>query len=122
MLGITNSVKNVEETTILSYTGADLPSSLTLENNFEYRFKPAATEGAISALELLLPTEINDNYISSLVFKSGDVATSLVYPESIVCSGDDVSDNTFVPVENSVYNVLFFYDGFNVNGLVKKMQ
>lgn len=66
---------------------------------------------------LRLPSNVPDDYISSLVFNSGNKATTLSYPQTILFTGDDVIDNVFVPAANTTYNVMFWYDGINVNAV-----
>jgi hypothetical protein len=66
-----------------------------------------------------LPDTITDDYAVWLVFTSGDTATEIDYPDSIKWSGDDVSDGIFEPSESKIYNVGLWYDGTNVNAVVR---
>jgi len=70
-------------------------------------------------LQFTLPTDIPDGYISYLVFKSGATPTALSYPDGIKWSGGSISDGEFVPEENTIYNIAFWYDGFYINGIVR---
>ena len=91
--------------------------SFTLEHNCEYRRPETELFGSTVWLQLMLPINIPDDYISSLVFNSGAAARTISYPERIVFTGDDVVDNVFVPKANTTYNVMFWYDGINVNAV-----
>ena len=88
--------------------------TFTLNNNTEYRNTIDMT-----SITLNLPSTIDNNYCSWLVFPSGSTATSLSYPNTIIWSGDDVSNNAFVPVTDKTYNVCFWYDSINVNAVVR---
>lgn len=92
------------------YTGTAI--SFVLGHNTEYRKNSICTD-----LQLRLPSNVPDDYISSLVFNSGNKATTLSYPQTILFTGDDVIDNVFVPAANTTYNVMFWYDGINVNAV-----
>ena len=89
-------------------------TGITLENNTVYRFVNIVTN-----LGIALNYEGNELFQTELIFKSGTTATSLTYDESIKWSGDDIKDNVFVPIENKTYNILFWYDGFNINAVVR---
>ena len=92
------------------YTEAEI--SFVLGHNTEYRKNSICTD-----LQLRLPSNVPVNYISSLVFNSGNKPTTLSYPQTILFTGDDVIDNVFVPAANTTYNVMFWYDGINVNAV-----
>ncbi len=68
-------------------------------------------------LQWSLPTEIPENYISGFVFVCKSEPRTLSYPDSIIFTGDDVIDDVLVPMANKVYNVVFWYDGINVNAV-----
>lgn len=76
-------------------------SSITLENNSEYRLQ------ATASLNLALPESIPDDYECSLVFESGEAATVLSYPaDSIKFIGNDCDkQGDFVPAQNTSYEV-----------------
>ncbi len=90
--------------------------SFTLEHNCEYRRTEPKLFGS-TWLQLLLPQDIPKDYISSLVFNSGVTPITLSYPHEIIFTGDDVVDNVLVPKANTTYNVIFWYDGINVNAV-----
>ncbi len=91
--------------------------SFTLEHNCEYRRPETELFGSTAWLQMMLPINIPDDYISSLVFNSGADARTISYPHEIIFTGDDVIDNVFVPAANTTYNVMFWYDGINVNAV-----
>lgn len=87
-----------------------------LKHNCEHRRPEPELFGSI-LLQFQLPSAIPDDYISSLVFNSGNEPTTLTYPQTILFTGDDCIDNVFVPKANTTYNVMFWYDGINVNAV-----
>lgn len=89
-------------------------TGINISNNTVHRFT-----NVMSSLSLALPTEIDKLFQSEVVFKSGTTATSLTYDNSVKWSGDDITDNKFVPVANKTYNIIFWYDGFYMNAVVR---
>lgn len=88
-----------------------------LINNTETRI------GEVVALELedVFPPSLAPDYIASLIFTSGEDATSLSYTQSIKWSGDDLNaSNVFVPAANRRYTIVFWFDGGNyLNAIVR---
>lgn len=84
-------------------------SSITLENNSEYRLQ------AIANLNLTLPSMIPDDYECSLIFESGATATVFSYPaDNIKFIGDDCdAEGDFIPAANKGYEVNFKNLGYN---------
>lgn len=99
-----------DNTTITTDTSSTTVS-LTLADNNEYRYTADLT-----SLTLTMPS---GNFIASVVFASGSTPTSMTYDSNIKWSGDDVTSNAFVPVANKTYDVMFYYNGLNVNGIVR---
>lgn len=99
-----------DDTTISTDT-TSTTVSLTLADNHEYRYTQDLT-----SLTLTMP---NGDFIASVVFASGSTPTSMTYDSSIKWSGDDVTSNAFVPVASKTYNIVMWYDGINVNGVVR---
>ena len=95
-------------------TSASTTVTQEIANNNEYRYT-----GNVSSLTITLPSSVSNDFISWVVFNSGSTATSIVYPNTIKWSGDDVSSNTFVPVASKTYNICFWYDGINVNAVAR---
>lgn len=101
--------KKLEADKPVIHTGSEM--AFALVHNIEYR------RNFCTDLQLRLPQSIPNDYISSLVFNSGNKATTLSYPQTILFTGDDCIDNVFVPKANTTYNVMFWYDGINVNAV-----
>ena len=97
------------ETTISTDT-TSTTVSLTLADNHEYRYTQDLT-----SLTLTMPS---GDFISSIVFASGSTPTSMTYDSNIKWSGDDVTNGQFVPSEKT-YNIVMWYDGLNINGVVR---
>lgn len=96
--------------TVISTDTTSTTVSLTLADNHEYRFTQELT-----ALTLTMPS---GDFISSIVFASGSTPTSMTYDSNIKWSGDDVTNGQFVPTEKT-YNIVMWYDGININGVVR---
>lgn len=101
---------NTDITTDTSSTTA----SITLANNSEYRYTQE-----LSSITLTLPQSPAADYISGLVFGSGTTPTAMTYDSSIKWSGDDVTSNAFVPVASKTYNIVFWFDGININAVAR---
>lgn len=99
------------EKTTISTSELTAPT-LNMSYNTEVRY------GEVSSLTLTLPSSFEDDYISSVVFTSGDTAVNLIYPEEIKISGEDCMDGIFTPVENKRYTLILSYDGVYVSGIV----
>ena len=85
--------------------------SLTLADNHEYRYTQDLT-----SLTLTMPS---GDFISSIVFASGSTPTSMTYDSNIKWSGDDVTNGQFVPSADKDYDIMMYYNGLNVNGIVR---
>ncbi len=96
--------------TIISTDTTSTTVSLTLADNHEYRYTQELT-----SLTLTMPS---GDFIASVVFASGSTPTSMTYDSSIKWSGDDVTNGQFVPTEKT-YNIVMWYDGLNINGVVR---
>jgi len=97
------------DTTTISTDTTSTTVSLTLADNHEYRYTQDLT-----SLTLTMPS---GDFIASVVFSSGSTPTSMTYDSSIKWSGDDVTSNAFVPSASKTYNVVFWYDGININAI-----
>ena len=64
------------------------------------------------------PTDMSEQFISSIKFTSGETATVLEYPEEIKMTGEDCIDGKFVPITNKRYNIIFDFDGVYLIGVV----
>lgn len=104
-----------EKTTIITYPTAT-EATIQLNYNHEIRYSELTT------LSITLPdfseTEMSNDYISSVVFTSGETATNLTYPETVICSGEDCIDGVFAPIPNKRYEFIIKYDGIYTIGVV----
>lgn len=104
------AISGKEDKTDITTDTTSTTVSLTLADNHEYRYTQELT-----SLTLTMPS---GNFISSIVFASGSTPTSMTYDSNIKWSGDDVTNGQFVPSEKT-YNIVLWYDGINVNGVVR---
>ena len=107
-------ISSKENRTTIITNSTDATATITLANNTEYRFTQD-----LSSLTLTLPQSIDTTFIVGVVFSSGSTATAMTYDSSIKWSGDDVTSGSFVPQADKVYNIVMWYDGINVNGVVR---
>lgn len=91
---------------------AQTASELEMAHNTEIRY------GEMTSLTITLPETLPDDYISSVVFTSGETAVNMVYPETVKMSGEGCIDGVFVPAANKRYTVILSYDGVYVSGIV----
>ena len=92
---------------------ASTDGSITLADNTEFRVADTVT-----SISLTIPDDIPNDFISSVVFKSGTEAMAIDYSAvSPIWRGDDVTDGVFIPLANKVYNVIFYNDGFNITAV-----
>ncbi|MBQ7377020.1 MAG: hypothetical protein IJW71_01690 [Clostridia bacterium] len=90
---------------------------LTLSHRCEYRIE------GYDMLELSLPAVLPEDYISLLSFRSDSLGTALSYDASILMSGQDcTADGRFIPRENTLYDILFRYNGRAVRGFVSGVR
>lgn len=91
---------------IVKQSALDDGAEITLADNVEYR------ADVITALTLALPDPIPDGFRCALDFGCGDTAAALVYPDTIVWTGDALDSNgLFVPLSNHRYHIDCWYDG-----------
>lgn len=107
------SILNKQDKTTIVTDITSTETILTPLCEHEYRY------GTLTSLTITLPTEINLDYITSIVFTSGETDTTLTYPDTIKWSGDDVSDGVFLPVVSKTYNIILWFDDTNLYGVVK---
>lgn len=110
---ITDVSGKQDKETITTDTSATT-ATLTLASNNEYRYTQNLT-----SLTITLPASIDNDFIAWVVFNSGSTATTITIPNTVKISGDDVESNVFTPVANKTYNIGFWYDGINVNAVVR---
>lgn len=73
----------------------------------------------LTELEFHLPAVLGYDFICSLAFSSGAIPTQLIVIDDIKWTGDDIVDDAFVPIANKRYNVIIWFDGEFVNGVVR---
>lgn len=108
-------VVNLSKTRTVIDTENTIIPAFELSDNTEYRFMLE-----LESIEFTLPENTTDDYISSLVFKSGATATTITYPDRIKWSGEDISSDKFVPAPSKIYEVLIYWNGFDYCGIVKE--
>lgn len=91
-------------------------ASITMNTNSEYRFADMVS------LEVILPEYIANDYVAYIVFTSGEVATEIIYPDSLKWSGDDVIDGVFTPLPLHRYNIGIWYDGIEINAVARSVS
>jgi len=101
--------------------------NVIMTSGTEYRF----INDSMESLRIDFKDSYEKCFESSLVFRSGSTPTSLVCPSFVKWSGDDVASvtneedgasvtyNCLVPQTDKVYNVIFWYDGFNMNAVAR---
>lgn len=92
---------------------ANADGSITLADNTEFRVADTVT-----SISLTVPDNIPNDFICSVIFKSGAEAMAIDYSAvSPIWRGDDVTDGVFIPLANKIYNVIFYNDGFNITAV-----
>ena len=85
------------------------------------------SDGMVSSLLLSFSDTLtftdSTKFSSSIVFKTSSSGCSFaVTPPtsvSLKMAGDDVTDGNFAPQPNKVYDIVFYWNGFYLNGIVK---
>ena len=101
--------------------------NLNMVSGTEYRLKNIS----MKSLVISFADSYEKYFESSVVLRSGPTPTSLVCPSFVKWSGDDVASvtneedgvsvtyNCLVPQPDKVYNIIFWYDGFNMNAVAR---
>ena len=85
-------------------------AEITLEDNTEYI---ATTD--LTTFIITIPEIINEDFRCAIDFGSGSTATTFVYPENLLWSGDNLNYNRqFIPVHNHRYHIDIWFDGVYV--------
>lgn len=109
---VTNAVN--EGKTVIKYPDDYF---ILAKKNTEYRYLyPGANK-----IQIGMPTNSSStvDFICSLVFRSPETATEFTYSNNLKFTGDDCSDGVFVPAAKKVYNIIFWYDGYSYNAVVR---
>lgn len=85
------------------------------------------SNGTLSSLTVYFDNALTftnlTKFSSSLVFKTSSNGCSFTMnpPTSISLkmTGDDVADGSFSPQPNKVYDIMFYWNGFYLNGIIK---
>ncbi len=104
-----------DEIDTLYHTYEDSTVNLDLSDNSEYLL----TSDSLQTVNVNFSTFANRGCTSFVTLKSRGVAVSMIYPEGIKWSGDDITDNEFVPVIDKDYTLAFWNDGININCVVR---
>ena len=105
-----SAVSSKQDETVFD-TGSS--TTIQLTNNTEYQ------RGSITSLTVTFPSSVSNGYISSVTCQTGSSAPTFTYPSDIKWSGSDISNSQFVPVAGKYYEVIFWYNNFGYNGLVR---
>jgi len=95
---------NKQEKTIVITDLSSTTKTQLLVNNTEYRF------GTLTSLTITYPSD----FACSLSFTSGSTATTLNI-SNVKFWGTDCNSGSLTPLANKRYNLVFWYDGVNVN-------
>lgn len=76
------------------------------------------------SVEVSLPTEINLDYMSSIVFSTPSEIPEnyTTFPSDVYFKGDECDEGVFIPDPSMRYTILFYYDGVNTIGLVSGIE
>lgn len=109
--------KCVEDAAIKYIYIDDTESSITPKRNTEYRYR-----NDMVSLTITTPDTVSEDYAAYIVFASGDTATGVNYPDTMLWSGDDVIDGVFAPLPSRRYNIGIWYDGQAVNAVSRSVS
>lgn len=107
----------VSETVIVNDTSSTA-ISITIANEYEYRYKNAS----IVSIAVTIPSTIVEDFISGVVWTCASGSTFSITNSSsyaLKMIGDNVDEGTFTPVEGKTYNMIFFFDGINMNCCIR---
>lgn len=75
--------------------------------------------GELTSLIISPSSDIKTGSYADISFTSGNTATNVTAPTDALFSGTDCIDNVFVPVSNTRYNVVIWYDGSYIVGSIQ---
>lgn len=108
-----------ERTTIDKNSNAEI----ILNDNTEYR------RGLISSLNLSFPTSLSEPYYTAVVFTTGTTPNitinSAEHPlinGKLIMQGDDCKQESFAPLANKHYHIVFCWDGEYMIGRVNAIE
>lgn len=127
-----NRIRKISQSTYSPSTGSESKitvwtSSTPMITADNEEIRCMGNDGTVSSLLLsfldTLTFTDSTKFSSSLVFKTSPSGCSFaVTPPTSVSfkmAGDDVIDGNFSPQPNKVYDIVFYWNGFYLNGIVK---
>lgn len=127
-----NRIRKISQSTYSPNTGSEpkitvWSSSTPMITADNEEIRCIGSDGTVSSLLLsfldTLTFTDSTKFSSSLVFKtsSNGCSFAITPPTSVSfkMAGDDVTDGNFSPKSNKVYDIVFYWNGFYLNGIVK---
>lgn len=127
-----NRIRKISQSTYSPSTGSEhkitvWTSSTPMITADNEEIRCMGNDGTVSSLLLsfldTLTFTDSTKFSSSIVFKTSSNGCSFaVTPPTSVSfkmTGDDVTDGNFSPQPNKVYDIIFYWNGFYLNGIVK---
>ena len=127
-----NRIRKISQSTYSPSTGSEHKitvwnSSTPMITADNEEIRCMGNDGTVSSLLLsfldTLTFTDSTKFSSSIVFKTSSNGCSFaVTPPTSVnfkMAGDDVTDGNFSPQPNKVYDIIFYWNGFYLNGIVK---
>lgn len=127
-----NRIRKISQSTYSPSTGSEpkitvWTSSTPMITADNEEIRCMGNDGTVSSLLLsfldTLTFTDSTKFSSSIVFKTSSNGCSFaVTPPTSVnfkMAGDDVTDGNFSPQPNKVYDIVFYWNGFYLNGIVK---
>lgn len=127
-----NRIRKISQSTYSPSTGSEHKitvwnSSTPMITADNEEIRCMGNDGTVSSLLLsfldTLTFTDSTKFSSSIVFKTSSNGCSFaVTPPTSVSfkmAGDDVTDGNFSPQPNKVYDIVFYWNGFYLNGIVK---
>lgn len=127
-----NRIRKISQSTYSPNTGSEpkitvWSSSTPMITADNEEIRCIGSDGTVSSLLLsfldTLTFTDSTKFSSSIVFKTSPSGCSFaVTPPTSVSfkmAGDDVTDGNFSPKSNKVYDIIFYWNGFYLNGIVK---
>lgn len=127
-----NRIRKTNQSTYSPSTGSEpkitvWSSSTPMITADNEEIRCIGSDGTVSSLLLsfldTLTFTNSTKFSSSIVFKtsSSNCSFAVTPPTSVSLkmAGDDVTDGNFSPQSNKVYDIVFYWNGFYLNGIVK---
>lgn len=112
-----NNLSTGSSSNILTITDATGTRGITVTNSGE-EWRLLGNDG-IDGLIYTLPTSMPEEFTSHVTFKAASGCTLTVENWTPHYSGDDVANGIFTPVEGTVYDLAFYWNGFYVVCIIK---